>query len=255
MLSRQIAIALGLMILGTAATADEGQHSLAAEGPLLEWSGLFAGIHAGYGRGSTDWRFPFDEYYNVASGEGFSTKPDGVLFGGHLTLNRQFGHIVTGLEVSLSGAAINQQRTGPVTALFPEDRFKTKIQDLITTTGRLGYVHSKWLIYGNGGYATADVRYNAISGPPGPGVTALTHGRQNGWVLGGGVEYMILPAAVVGLEYNFVTLNGDRHSTTTGGTAPGSPFNLETDDIGLHAITARLSIQLGSDRPQPDRLK
>jgi hypothetical protein len=60
---------------------------------------------------------------------------------------------------------------------------------------------------------------------------------------------------VLGFEYQFVKLDTERHSTTTTGTDEGLPITIDLDDIELHAVTARVSIQLGADLDEPEILK
>ena len=249
---RSTAVPLLLLGFANAAVADE-MHQPFGDASAPNWSGFYAGVHGGFGKSSTNWGFPLLEYYNTAPGQNFSLDPKGSLVGGHLMVNRQFGRIVVGLEGALSNATFRDDRLGPVAA-FPEDQFKTSIDNLATISGRLGYAFDKWLLYAKGGYATAEVAHHALSGPPGEGVEGAIQGRQNGRTVGAGVEYMITPTIVLGLEYQFVKLGDERYATTTGGTFPGVPFTVDADDIALHAVTARLSIKLG-DWHEPESLK
>ena len=248
--------ALPLALLGflNAAAAQESRQIAGGDASPARWSGVFAGLHAGYGRSSTNWGFPFFEYYNTAPGESFSIDPKGAFAGGHLLLNRQFGRVVLGAEGAFSKGSFREDRIGPVTVNFPEDRFSVNIDNIATISGRLGYAFDKWLVYAKGGYATAEVSHHALSGPPGEGVEAATEARQNGRIIGGGAEYMIAPMMVLGLEYSFVKLEAARHSTTTTGVTVGLPANIDSDDIALHSVTARLSIKLG-ERPEAGNLK
>jgi outer membrane immunogenic protein len=255
MLLRRVALALALVGFAPAAAADGMPRAPVAHMAPQMWSGLFAGFHVGYGWGDTDWVFPFDEYYNLAPGEGFSTKPAGGLFGQHLVLSRQFGSVVAGIGASFSFAAVDDTRVGPVTPAFPDDRLRTEIDNILTVTGRLGHARRNWLVYAMGGYASAQVSTSALSGPPGPGVEANTKERHNGWVLGGGLEYMLRPTTTLGLEYSFMSLDSERHTASTTGTIPGLPYTVDIDDIAIHALTLRLSFKLTPDRHAPAPLK
>lgn len=251
-------IALPLMSLAIATAAEAGEpHSLALDSvPATDWTGVYLGVHGGYGRGNTNWTFPFDEYYNTFPGQGFSTDPDGAVFGGHLTLDYQFGSFVVGVEGSFSGTTVEQDRTGPVAFVYPNDQYQTRIDNLAIVAGRLGYAFDNWLLYAKGGYATAQVSLHALSGPPGGGVTAFTKDRHDGWTAGAGVAYMIAPGVVFGIEYDFVELDAERHSTRTVNLLPTEPIRVDTDDIEQHAILARLSLRIGGERtPVPEPLK
>lgn len=97
------------------------------------------------------------------------------------------------------------------------------------------------MVYGDGGWASARVRLDANSGPPGAGITAHTENRQDGWTYGGGIAYMIDPHVVLGVQYDFLKFDGERHSALTN---TGGPFVFDSSDIELQTVTARLSIKL-----------
>jgi outer membrane immunogenic protein len=219
----------------------------------LTWSGVYAGFHAGGAWGDTGWRFPFAEFYNTAPGQHFSTSPDGAIVGGHLGINRQIGMFLIGAEVAYAGSNMQETLTGPVTAALPLDRFKTEISDLITVTGRLGLAADKFLLYGKAGYANSNVDLKTFSGPPVAGVSASISRREDGWIVGGGLEYRIMRSLVFGVEYNYVSLDGGRFTTTTGGTVPGLPFNVDLDSLHMHTVTARLSILLDTGPTAPQK--
>lgn len=241
-------IALAPLFLYSAAWADDAA-SAPGEPPSADWSGVYAGVHAGRGGAKTGWVFPDLGYFNLVPGEGFSINPDGGLAGGHLVITRQFGAWVVGLDASYSRAAISATRIGPVTPAYPEDRFETEIEDLLTLSGRLGYAFGRWQLHAKAGRANAEVSHNALSGPPGPGVIAAVGGRLNGYVLGGGVAYMVTPEVVLGVDYDFSRFASDGYATATTGAPPPTPFNLEAEDISMHAVSARISFRLGGWSP------
>jgi opacity protein-like surface antigen len=255
MFLRSIALVVAVLGLAPAAVADGMPRAPVTHAAPQMWSGLFAGFHAGYGWGDTDWVFPFDEFYNDAPGERFTTKPEGGLFGQHLVLSHQFGNVVAGIGASFSFSAMRETRVGPVTSSFPDDRLRTEIDNVLTITGRLGHARNNWLLYAMGGYASAEVSTVAYSGLPVVGVEANTKERHSGWVVGGGLEYMFRPAAALGLEYSFMSLEGERHTALTTGTTSGLPYNVDVGDIGVHALTVRLSFKLTPERSQSAPLK
>ena len=62
---------------------------------VYNWSGIYIGVHAGYGKGMKQWRGPsFD--YDV----------QGFLAGGQIGLNQQIGNWVIGIEADASWANI-----------------------------------------------------------------------------------------------------------------------------------------------------
>ena len=71
-----------------------------------------------------------------------------------------------------------------VAGVFPQlpfDRFHTNIRNYATATGRLGFATDGWLLYVDGGYATAKVGLDAVSGVPVAGVVENSERRHDGW--------------------------------------------------------------------------
>jgi outer membrane immunogenic protein len=251
--TRILAAMAALLALTTAATAD-GQTSRAyycCESPT--WSGVYAGFHAGGAWADTGWTFPFVETYNTAQGQHFTTNPQGAIVGGHLGYNHQFGAFLIGAEISYAGSNMTETLAGPVTAGLPADTFRTHMSDLFTTVGRFGVALDKVMLYGKAGYANSNVDLKANSGSPVPGISAHTSSREDGWVIGGAIEYRAMRSLVFGIDYNYVTLGGGRFTTTTGGTAPGLPFSVDLDDVHIHTVTARLSILLDRSPTAPTK--
>ena len=242
-----------LLALTTAATAD-GQTSRASyccEAPT--WSGVYAGFHAGGAWADTGWAFPFVETYNTAPWQHFSTKPQGAIVGGQLGYNHQFGAFLIGAEISFAGSNMTETLSGPVATAFPDDAFRTHLSDLFTTVARFGLTIDRVMLYGKAGYANANVDLKANSGLPVPGISAHTSSHDDGWVIGGGIEYRAMRSFIFGIDYNYVTLSSGRFTGTTGGTVPGSPFNVDLDDTHFHSVTARLSILLDRSPTAPTK--
>ena len=251
---RSLMIATTLSLLPGAAFADgmpSRANYLCCESPT--WSGVYAGFYAGGAWADTGWTFPFVETFNTAPGQHFSTSPQGAIVGMQGGINYQIGVFLVGAEVSFAGSNMQETLTGPVTATLPADRLRTEVSNLFTATGRVGVVADKFLLYGKGGYANSNVDVKALSGPPVPGITANANRASDGWVVGGGLEYRLRRSLVLGVEYNYVDLSGSRFSTTTGGTVPGGPFNVDLGDVRFQTVTARLSILLDTSPTAPSK--
>ena len=134
---------------------------------------------------------------------------------------------------------------------------------LASIRGRLGWANGNYLLYGTAGVAFAgrggdDYAIGVAgsgadggdggfgfqvgsgggsggSGGPGSGVTKFgdRDSDDTGWVAGGGIEAMLSPMAIVGLEALYYMIDGDNRTGNTG------------DDDFL-AIRARLSAHLGA---------
>jgi outer membrane immunogenic protein len=221
-----VGVVLGLA--GSAHAADVGEAA-------PDWAGVYAGLNAGYGWGSATWTFPFAEFFGGPA-ESAATNPAGGLLGGHIGVNFQNGSWVAGLEASAALAGLTQTFNGTPFG-FPGDTHTIKVKDLETVTGRLGYAMDTWLIYGKGGFGTGSVNLSSAGG----GRTANVSKRLNGWTLGVGVETMMAPNVVVGVEYDYINLSGARFTTTDSG---GGPYNVDISNMNIHAVLARVSWML-----------
>ena len=209
--------------------------------PGPDWSGFYAGLHLGGAWGERSWSFPFHESFNTVAGQGFSLSTDGAIFGGQVGANYQINHILVGVEVTAAIADLQETRIGPFVG-GPLNRFKIDSADLFTLTGRLGYVHDKFLFYGKAGYANGAVDVSAITTT---GITVNGNRRESGWTVGGGVEMRLFSEVVFGIEYNFIDFPEDRFTAVTGGATPGLPFHADISDIHTQSVVARLSILFG----------
>jgi outer membrane immunogenic protein len=246
-------VLLGLLAGGalalavTSASADgfvRERGSVKDEPHYYNWSGVYLGLQAGGGWAETDWNLQDPGFFGTAL---FSTDPNGWLFGGHLGVNHQWGPWVAGVEVSYAGSTMKDTVVGPVVT-FPQDRFTTRIDDLFALTGRLGFASKSWLVYAKGGYANAEVSVSGISGPPVAGQIFKSTDRADGWTAGGGVEWMIHRNLILGVEYNFISLDGERFTPVGQGPGGPNPLIVDLDDIHIHTVMGRLSIKFDRDR-------
>ena len=235
-------VAASLLFPPTAVRAD-GPEIATPEPP---WSGVYVGIQAGGGWAETGWYFPVDSYFTLPAGNrSFDATPDGGIFGGHITWNRQIGSFVFGAELAFNSGNVEATDYGTFDPLFPNDKFDTSVENYGTVTARLGFVSGDYLLYVAGGYARGSVNFHAVSGPPGAGVVGNVDRHLNGATVGGGIDYQLTEKVFLGLQYSYVWLDGELVSIATTGTPSTDPFILRIQDVDLHAITARLSLRLG----------
>src|SRR5262245_30517769 len=114
------------------------------------WSGVYIGAHGGYGFADVDYTvtvqgLPADHMSQDASGG---------IYGGQLGIQRQYGRIVGGVEVTYSELDFSDTAAS---SIIP-DRWRTvDINSLFTATARLGLATDRALLYIKGGYAAADI--------------------------------------------------------------------------------------------------
>jgi len=155
--------------------------------PAYDWTGLYVGALAGYGWGD-------------AQG---SNNPDGVLLGGTLGYNAQFGQFVAGLETDLAWSNL--------------DDHDYELDYLGTVRGRLGWAFDRFMPYVTGGLAYGRTDFNH------------DHDTNVGWTLGGGVEAAIDQNWSVKAEYLYVDLGH-----VDAGDEGSSHFNAHTVKLGVN---------------------
>ena len=240
-----LASGAALALSAVSASADGAYRGGAVVAPY-NWSGLYVGVNAGYGWGDADWQGPA-AFFGVNT---FSTDPRGGLVGGHIGVLHQWGNIVAGVEVSYDAAWLKDTVVGPV-GIFPNDRFKTEINDLLLVVGRLGYATHNFLLYGKAGFASSEVELSGRSGAPVAGVTFNQDERLTGWTAGAGLEFMLSRNIILGAEYNYVRLDNESFDMRSGGTVVGIPLHVNLDDVRIHTVMGRLSYKFGGDRAVP----
>lgn len=213
------------------------------------WSGLYLGVHGGYGWGDARHVFAANNG-NLAPDNGrFTQSPSGGMVGGHLGYNQQYGNWVVGLEGALTWSDLKTATANPFTAdAFPPpgftDTYGTKVEWLASVTPRIGFTSQNWLFYAKGGLAAARLDYTYTSDFVATNLPFRERNDHLGWTVGAGVEYALSANWIAGIEYNYYDLGTQRN----GGTY-SSPFaaTIQYDsDVTLNSILARLSYKFGS---------
>ena len=233
-----VAALAAAIALGSTAADAGGRHSIKDDAPPpFRWTGLYVGLHLGGAWGDTDWSF-FD---GAGTTEAFNQSASSVIGGGQAGWLGQWGNLVAGVEISYSLLDLNETTTAALTA----DRTRTsEINDLFLATVRVGYATDRWLAYVKGGYANAEVDFTSNVASSGA-QTSSSSERENGWVLGGGLEYALTQSVSFGVEYSFVHLNiDDRTQANNPGFCP-APCAVAGAESDIHSITARLNLKLG----------
>jgi outer membrane immunogenic protein len=210
--------------VGSAQAADMPLKAPVYVAPFT-WTGVYLGINAGYGTGTTDGNNYCTNAVGLVGGFGCwsgasgNLKPSGGFVGGQLGANYQTGMFVWGVEADIHVSHINDASGAvPVTCCvgFPGGTPPlTRAQNLDwfgTVRGRLGLaIWDRTLIYGTGGLMYGEEVVNSsIALIPAPASTpvniqASSSGTHTGWVAGGGIEYAFtnnLSAKVEGLYFD-----------------------------------------------------
>ena len=217
-----------LAAIGTSANAD-----YRATEP---WAGFYLGLQLGGASGDSDVTYP-----NLPAATN-NAKFGGVVGGGQLGFNKQFGGLVLGAEVSVTNGPRGQDgvQAGVTQSI--------DIGPVIQVVGRVGYAWGPTLLYGLGGYAGGHVderlQVNAVKD------AIFDKQWHNGWGAGGGVEHLLHPNVVVGLEYRHVSL-GDKVHIGNNNIGDDVAFGNHRVDADYDVVTARISVKFGADRREP----
>jgi outer membrane immunogenic protein len=160
--------------------------------PVADWTGFYAGIHAGWGWGDADFKTTDSDFTGTVIDDGFSTDVDGPVAGGQIGLNWQINQFLLGIEADASWSSIDGDlRIDDIDP--PSDYYfiaQTDVEWLASIRGRAGVVWDAVLLYATGGIAFAGLDVDAkteYGGEP-----AYFNDSESetltGWVLGGGIE-------------------------------------------------------------------
>jgi outer membrane immunogenic protein len=255
------------------------------------WSGLYVGLHAGYGWNDVDSDYDFGSANNLlidraGLSSGLQNSLDGYIVGGQIGFQRQFGRWVLGVEGMASATGMDSSSSAAwsfdnIRCAFGlcagaagegKQSLDARLDNLYTATGRLGYTYENWLAYVKGGYATADIDVrSSISGDitgcilvcatvP-VSATGTSDKRHDGWMIGGGIERMIAPNLTLGVEYTYIDLSARTHSIDgpldvgSFASVPGG-YKLRVDPDAVQTVALRLNFLLnGPHRPVNASLK
>ncbi len=251
-------VALAAMIAGPAAMAADLRPPAPPPPPVAyyNWSGAYLGFNAGGVWYDVDRTFPNPSPFSNVVNHGTSGS-DGIL-GFHAGAQWQWGAWVLGAEAALSGC-FNECRTE--SGVLPNPPFNTasggnafsehKITNLFTAGGRLGYAWDRFMIFGSGGWASADLKGTYCAETSGlcsagsltPGVPTGAS-RNSGWYAGGGFDYMVyagpLVDLILGLEYQHLDVGSKTAYCGNPSCTAGNSFDL---DAKADIVRARLTIK------------
>jgi outer membrane immunogenic protein len=135
------------------------------------------------------------------------------------------------------------------TPLFTANRVgEHKITNIFTVGPKLGMAFDRWMIYGTGGYATADLKGDycvATTGVCGPTATNEAGASHNhGWFAGAGIDYMIhkgsLVDALLGFEYKHWDVEAKTAFCGNAACTAGNGYNLAASgDMFLARLTIK----------------
>jgi outer membrane immunogenic protein len=193
-------VALAAALQSATAADLPGAYRASQNYVIFTWTGFYFGAHGGggWGRKEVDIApFPFG---GVLVGPP-STAVDisGGLAGGQIGANYQAGSWVLGVEADASWAALSGNTACTLGIVGVPSNCHAKVDALGTFAGRLGFALDRVLLYGKGGTAFANDKYE---------INSLTASRSNetrwGWMVGAGIEYSFSDNWSAKIEYNYL---------------------------------------------------
>ncbi|MBR0719084.1 outer membrane protein [Bradyrhizobium liaoningense] len=235
---RLVLIAFGLALTDAASAADIPVKAPAfAPPPVVDWSGVYAGVHAGYGGGMTDWT-PGGLNYPAA----------GFLGGGQIGINKQIASLVFGVELEGSWANIGgSQRLvddgiiGGATTVSANSR----IEGMATFAGRAGLAADRWFVFAKGGLTGVWEKHSF--GTSGVGLldqNASSREFRIAPMIGFGAEYALDAHWSVKAEYDYLHF-GSRTVPFNGLAGFGGVANLAIAQDSVHLVKLGANYRLG----------
>jgi outer membrane immunogenic protein len=261
-------LAATLGFVQTATAADMPRK--APDAPQLwSWTGLYTGIHAGWGWTNNSTASSVNTVLGVALPDNVAShdlSTDGPMVGLHLGYNWQLGsNWVLGIEGDFTGSGLRSaSSTGSVSPVLGApapgnvQAMQRDVNWLATVRGRMGYAWGPAMIYVTGGGALANIDFNAVGadtitcavpGGIGCALPASVNDTRAGWTAGGGYERMLALNWMVRLEYLYYRFDGITTSATVlapacaGGGVCTSTFTYPHLDI--HSVRVGASYKFG----------
>jgi high affinity Mn2+ porin len=217
-------LALGLLSLDGAVAADIPLKAPRIQ-QVYDWTGLYFGAHAGFGRGHSN-AVLGDPSIAITS-NAFGGPIGGLQAGYNIQLPSR---IVLGFEADVSFPNYIDGNS-VISTLATANSYVVEQMDFSgSARGRLGYAAGSWLFYATGGLAFAGERY---LNTPAVGNDEKKLAMRLGWAAGGGVEVAFAPHWSLRLEYLYSEFRNAGVQFDSGATH-ASTLNFQTLRVGLN---------------------
>lgn len=231
-------VSVGALVLASGAqAADLAAHPMYKAPPsapaLWSWTGFYLGGTVGAAsEHSTLSQDPFSLVFGAILPGSLTTRGTSVIGGLEAGYNAQISNIVVGIEGDVSWASLNRSVSTTDLLAGGTDTYSSRLDNLSTFRGRLGWAIDRTLFYGTGGVAFADLK-DQLSAAAYP-FTANPNSNVTGWVAGAGIEYALWDHWTVKAEYLHVGLP-NRTAMNNGGRGYAFDFK-DSLDIGRVGI-------------------
>jgi outer membrane immunogenic protein len=236
------ATAIALALSTTYAAADGIPGVVMTDSQYVtDWSGVYIGGRLGGAFSNFSWGQDLNTFNSgtpIDPRTPLDFSPSGVTGGITGGANMQLGQWIFGAELTFSGIGLSQSLVSP---FHPEDTYSTNLDWIATVEGRVGYSWDRVMVFGKGGWAGSNATLKVNSPVRG---TASTSEFVDGWTIGGGIEYAAWNSVIIGVEYDYISLN-----LTSNGSCPLCDAGLTIDstpsavtgDATISAVMVRAS--------------
>jgi outer membrane immunogenic protein len=209
--------------------------------PVYNWTGFYLGANVGGGEAKSGWCTNATVGVNgCVDGDIVSHSNTSFTIGGQFGYRYQLGNLVFGAEGAID--LFNNTVTSPAALPALPNRVRTtSFDDLYSVTGQLGYAAGNVLFYGKGGWAGANIGYDANSANIG-GFDLAASANAEGYTAGAGIDYLVTPNFVIGIEYDYYkfSVGAFKGLVNTGGVVIPCSFCNITETVQTVRVKASL---------------
>jgi outer membrane immunogenic protein len=204
-----------------------------------DWSGIYVGGAVGGA-----WYDTAGEFFNAPGFFWHTGNSDTTLiYGGFAGIQKQWGNFVLGIEGGYNALDNGFSRTagGGIGAPcgYPVGSFcESRLNDIWYIGGRVGYAWNRFMIYGQGGYAQADIDTQGFDALGAFSLAGATHG---GWYAGVGAEYAVLDNLIIGIDYKHYEFDSKQHNCNLAVVSCLGTADFRNVDADVDAVMARVS--------------
>jgi outer membrane immunogenic protein len=217
---------------------------IAAPPFVYDWSGFYIGGHLGWAQHSTDGNFA-----PVNPAFGWDTADHSVGIGGvHVGFNYQIASWVWGAEATWSGtfnnsfgSTVGNGLAGPCGFVAVVQACQARLTNIWTVGPKLGYTGGPWMAYVTGGFARTHIDSQGLI-IAGAVPFSQSSNDHNGWFIGGGFDYMVMPNVIVGVDYKHYDFRSAPHTALIAGDS-------RVISASADSVTGRVSFKFGGWGP------
>jgi outer membrane immunogenic protein len=258
-MNKGILSALALVALtGTAFGADLPSRKgavYAPVAPIFTWTGFYVGVNAGAVFSTIDTTVSgtaANTIANVAAlrrPASFSQDKTGFIGGAQVGYNYQIGQIVLGAEADFQYTDTKKTSsflgTSGATSVF-----RSEMDYLGTVRARVGYAFDRFMVYGTGGLAYADVKNRATffsaAIPAQIDYLGNRSDTQVGYTVGGGLEYAFTNNLSAKVEYLYYDLGKKNNPVNLTAAGPAGGSYVARNETTGHIVRAGLNYRFST---------